>query len=128
MPPPEPASPGPLALGALALAQLLRRAGRGRPAAGAGRGREFEILPPPDHDRPAGAMLADLARSGAVEPVPGPRLLGGDAGAAFGRSIRIDAGEISYRDFAGGAWAEAHASRLENIYPGIRAIPSKESL
>ncbi len=127
MPPPELAPLGPLALGALALGLCWRRSGRGRPAPSAGRGREFEVLPPPDHDRPARAMLAGLARSEAFEPVPGPRLLGGNAGAAFGRSICIDAGEISYRDFAGGAWAEAHASRLENIYPGIRAIPSKES-
>lgn len=89
-------------------------------------GVEFEILPPPDHDRPTGAMLADLARSGGLDPVPPLRLLGGDRTAAFGRAVRISARAISYRDFAGDAWAPTHAARLENIYPGIRVIPCKE--
>lgn len=119
----------PLALAALALIALVligwRAVLRHRPGDGP-EGREFDLLPPPDHDRPARLMLADLAGSGAFEPLPRPRLLGGERGAAFGRSIRISARRIAYRDFAGGAWADAHAARLEHIYPGIRVMPRKE--
>lgn len=125
MPVIETAAAGLIAGCLLAMGLIVRRPRRGT-AAPAAAGVEFEILPPPDHDRPAGAMLADLARTGGLDPVSPLRVLGGDRPAAFGRAVRISARAISYRDFAGDAWAPTHAARLENIYPGIRVTPCKE--
>ena len=85
----------------------------------------FSVLPPLDHDRPAGQMLAELAHSSAL-PASGPRLLGTAQPAAFGREIRISARRISYRDYAAGPWSSAHAARLEHLYPGIRVDTPEE--
>ena len=118
---------GLLVLGGSAAALAVRRAGFSGPAGTNSRAREFEVLPPPDHAGPAELMLAELARSSAIAPVSGPRLLGTDRAAAFGRAVRVSAREISYRDFTAGALAAAHPSRLEHFYPGIRVIPRKEA-
>ena len=118
---------GLLALGASSAAMVVRRASVSGPAATKSRAREFEVLPPPDHDGPAELMLAELARSSSIAPVSGPRLLGSDRAAAFGRAVRVSARDISYRDFAAGPLAVAHPSRLEHFYPGIRVIPRKEA-
>ena len=117
---------GLLVLGGSAAALVVRRAGAARPTGTNPRVREFEVLPPPDHDGPAELMLAELARSSAIAPVSGTRLLGTDQAAAFGRAVRVSAREISYHDFTAGALAAVHPSRLEHFYPGIRVIPRKE--
>ena len=117
----DPAPLALLALGGMAAA-LAIAAGRitrsGATDAGSG-GTCYRLLPPPDHARPAAAMLFELARSSA-RAAPGPRLGRGSRPAAFGRAVLLSARRISYHDYAGGAWAGAHAARLEHLYPGIR--------
>ncbi len=124
--PPELALAGIFAGSALALALTGFRIGRIGAAGKAPPALQFDLLPPTDHDRPARLMLADLARSSTLAAVPGPRLLGRDHLAAFGRAICVSSRAIAYRDFANGAWADAHAARLEHFYPGIRVIPREE--
>lgn len=92
---------------------------------GAAAGAEYDLLPPPDHDGPAGAMLADLARSGSLA-ASGPRPFGRAQPAAFGRQVRISGRRISYRDYAAGPWTSAHMARLEHLYPGIRVDTPEE--